>query len=166
MAFISFNLPNGCGEKIGFSITILLALVLNLCLIGVYIPHSSLSFPLIGEFFLGGIIIVGASVIQSVMILLMHYSSERPQAPSKMLKVIALTYLSKVTFTSLQGLEGDPGLNEDSSAGSEEEKPAASSNNDKNTEIVKKEETKSGEQNEVQESKMDFADAVMVKAAS
>ncbi|XP_063710528.1 acetylcholine receptor subunit beta-like 2 [Symsagittifera roscoffensis] len=108
MAFISFNLPNDCGEKIGFSITILLALVLNLCLIGGYIPHASVNFPIMAEFFFGGICAVSASVVQSVMILLMYHSSEKPKEPSKVkikLKLTVLTSINKLSTVSHNSIE-------------------------------------------------------------
>ncbi|XP_063729227.1 acetylcholine receptor subunit beta-like 2 [Symsagittifera roscoffensis] len=143
MAFISFNLPNDCGEKIGFSITILLALVLNLCLIGGYIPHASVNFPIMAEFFFGGICAVSASVVQSVMILLMYHSSEKPKEPSKLMRKVILGWLAKVTFTSLKGLENDHMLEDDNS--SEQEKSSTKEEND--TKKI---------------SASDFADAVLV----
>ncbi|XP_075248121.1 acetylcholine receptor subunit alpha-like isoform X2 [Convolutriloba macropyga] len=181
MAFISFNLPNGCGEKISFSITILLALVLNLCLIDAYIPRSSANFPLMGEFFFGGICIVGASVVQSVMILLMHYSSEKPKAPSKLLRMIVLGFLSKVTFTSLKGLES---LESKQSQKDTENSQSTSEHGQQNTSDTdsKKEKPKDGnsiplesktetnteqkkEKNAIHETSFNFADAALIKTA-
>ena len=89
MAFFAFNLPNGCGEKISFSITVFLALVLNLCIMGGFIPNSNAHFPLMGEFLFLGICIVAASVIQSVLVLIMHHSAEAPvRAPRVRTKLL------------------------------------------------------------------------------
>ena len=78
MALFSFCLPNGCGEKITFSITIFLALVVNLMVISTYIPNSKHGFPILGQLFFVGMLIIGVSVLQSVTVLIIHHSAIQP----------------------------------------------------------------------------------------
>ena len=48
MALFTFCLPNGCGEKITFSITNFLALVVNLIVMSTCIPNSASGLPVMG----------------------------------------------------------------------------------------------------------------------
>ena len=78
MALFSFCLPNGCGEKITFSITIFLAKVVNLIVISTYIPNSKHGFPILGQLFFVGMCLIGISVLQSVTVLVIHHSAIQP----------------------------------------------------------------------------------------
>ncbi|XP_063721419.1 neuronal acetylcholine receptor subunit alpha-6-like [Symsagittifera roscoffensis] len=78
MAIFAFTLPNGSGEKVTFSVTILLSLVFNLSSIGDFFPSNGDYFPIVGSVFLLWIFLVAISIIQSTFILWIYSAPENP----------------------------------------------------------------------------------------
>ena len=78
MALFTFYLPNGRGEKITFSITNFLALVVNLIVMSTNIPNSASGLPVMGQGFFVGLCILGVSVLQSAVVWVVYHSALQP----------------------------------------------------------------------------------------
>ncbi|XP_063718390.1 neuronal acetylcholine receptor subunit alpha-4-like isoform X2 [Symsagittifera roscoffensis] len=77
LSIVAFLLPNESGEKIGFSITVFLSLCVNLVVITSYVPASSESFPIIGQYYLTCIFLVAVSIVLTTCILSVHYFGDQ-----------------------------------------------------------------------------------------
>ncbi|KAM9410279.1 neuronal acetylcholine receptor subunit alpha-7-like [Pholidichthys leucotaenia] len=73
LALLVFLLPADSGEKISLGITVLLSLVVFMLLVAEIMPPTSDSVPLIAEYFAIIMVIVGMSVIATVIVLRCHY---------------------------------------------------------------------------------------------
>uniref|UniRef100_G3NGE7 Neuronal acetylcholine receptor subunit alpha-7 n=1 Tax=Gasterosteus aculeatus aculeatus TaxID=481459 RepID=G3NGE7_GASAC len=73
MTLLIFVLPADSGEKISLGITVLLSLTVFMLLVAEIMPATSDSVPLIGQYFASIMIIVGMSVIATVVVLQYHH---------------------------------------------------------------------------------------------
>lgn len=68
-----FYLPADSGEKIALCISILLSQTMFFLLISEIIPSTSLALPLLGKYLLFTMVLVGLSVVVTIIILNIHY---------------------------------------------------------------------------------------------
>ncbi|XP_034534742.1 neuronal acetylcholine receptor subunit alpha-7a [Notolabrus celidotus] len=73
LALLVFLLPADSGEKISLGITVLLSLTVFMLLVAEIMPATSDSVPLIAEYFAVTMVIVGLSVIATVLVLQYHH---------------------------------------------------------------------------------------------
>ncbi|XP_019531669.2 acetylcholine receptor subunit alpha-like 2 [Aedes albopictus] len=73
LSVLVFYLPADSGEKIALCISILLSQTMFFLLISEIIPSTSLALPLLGKYLLFTMILVGFSVVITIIILNIHY---------------------------------------------------------------------------------------------
>lgn len=73
LSVLAFYLPANSGEKIALCINILLSQTMFFLLISEIIPSTSLALPLLGKYLLFTMILVGLSVVITIIILNVHY---------------------------------------------------------------------------------------------
>lgn len=73
LSVLVFYLPADSGEKIALCISILLSQTMFFLLISEIIPSTSLALPLLGKYLLFTMILVGLSVVITIMVLNVHY---------------------------------------------------------------------------------------------
>ena len=94
MIFLGFVLPPESGERIGLSITVLLAMTVFQQLSSELMP--SYGFPLLGQFYFATMIEIGASLAVTTLILNFYHRNRR-RMPKTMRKVI-LRWLARILF--------------------------------------------------------------------
>uniref|UniRef100_A0A3Q2G773 Neuronal acetylcholine receptor subunit alpha-7-like n=1 Tax=Cyprinodon variegatus TaxID=28743 RepID=A0A3Q2G773_CYPVA len=75
MTLVVFLLPANSGEKISLGITVLLSLTVFMLMVAEIMPATSDSVPLIGQYFASTMVIVGMSVVATVIVLQFHHHS-------------------------------------------------------------------------------------------
>ncbi|XP_049939074.1 acetylcholine receptor subunit alpha-L1 [Schistocerca serialis cubense] len=73
LSVLVFYLPADSGEKIALCISILLSQTMFFLLISEIIPSTSLALPLLGKYLLFTMVLVGLSVVITIMVLNVHY---------------------------------------------------------------------------------------------
>ncbi|XP_068179353.1 neuronal acetylcholine receptor subunit alpha-7-like [Antennarius striatus] len=73
MTLLVFLLPANSGEKISLGITVLLSLTVFMLMVAEIMPATSDSVPLIGQYFASTMVIVGMSVVATVIVLQFHH---------------------------------------------------------------------------------------------
>ncbi|XP_077384227.1 neuronal acetylcholine receptor subunit alpha-7-like isoform X1 [Festucalex cinctus] len=73
MTLLVFLLPANSGEKISLGITVLLSLTVFMLMVAEIMPATSDSIPLIGQYFASTMVIVGMSVVATVIVLQFHH---------------------------------------------------------------------------------------------
>ncbi|KAJ9598722.1 hypothetical protein L9F63_010592 [Diploptera punctata] len=73
LSVLVFYLPADSGEKVALCISILLSQTMFFLLISEIIPSTSLALPLLGKYLLFTMILVGLSVVITIMVLNVHY---------------------------------------------------------------------------------------------
>lgn len=73
LSVLVFYLPADSGEKIALCINILLSQTMFFLLISEIIPSTSLALPLLGKYILFTMVLVGFSVVVTIVILNVHY---------------------------------------------------------------------------------------------
>ncbi|XP_056142435.1 neuronal acetylcholine receptor subunit alpha-7-like [Lampris incognitus] len=73
MTLLVFLLPASSGEKISLGITVLLSLTVFMLMVAEIMPATSDSVPLIGQYFASTMVIVGMSVVATVIVLQFHH---------------------------------------------------------------------------------------------
>lgn len=73
LSVLVFYLPADSGEKIALCISILLSQTMFFLLISEIIPSTSLALPLLGKYLLFTMVLVGLSVVVTIIILNIHY---------------------------------------------------------------------------------------------
>uniref|UniRef100_A0AAU6PBS5 Nicotinic acetylcholine receptor alpha2 n=1 Tax=Protohermes xanthodes TaxID=1452977 RepID=A0AAU6PBS5_9NEOP len=73
LSVLVFYLPADSGEKIALCISILLSQTMFFLLISEIIPSTSLALPLLGKYLLFTMVLVGLSVVITIIILNVHY---------------------------------------------------------------------------------------------
>lgn len=73
LSVLVFYLPADSGEKIALCISILLSQTMFFLLISEIIPSTSLALPLLGKYLLFTMVLVGLSVVVTIVILNIHY---------------------------------------------------------------------------------------------
>ncbi|KAK2573941.1 Neuronal acetylcholine receptor subunit alpha-7 [Acropora cervicornis] len=94
MIFLGFVLPPESGERIGLSITVLLAMTVFQQLSSELMP--SYGFPLLGQYYFACMVEIGASLFVTTLILNFYHRNSRrmPRA----LRVLLLRWLARVVF--------------------------------------------------------------------
>ncbi|XP_035695875.1 neuronal acetylcholine receptor subunit alpha-10-like [Branchiostoma floridae] len=91
-----FYIPPDSGERLGFFITILLALVVFLQVLSDSLPKTSTTTPQLGQFFAATIALVGFSCLASIVVIRMSYSSPPSRPLPRWLRLILLRYLARL----------------------------------------------------------------------
>ncbi|XP_040900214.1 neuronal acetylcholine receptor subunit alpha-7-like [Toxotes jaculatrix] len=92
LALLVFLLPADSGEKISLGITVLLSLTVFMLLVADIMPATSDSVPLIAEYFATTMVIVGLSVIATVLVLQYHHHDPDGGKMPKWTRVILLNW--------------------------------------------------------------------------
>ncbi|KAM9366746.1 neuronal acetylcholine receptor subunit alpha-7-like [Symphorus nematophorus] len=92
LALLVFLLPADSGEKISLGITVLLSLTVFMLLVAEIMPATSDSVPLIAEYFATTMVIVGLSVIATVLVLQYHHHDPDGGKMPKWTRVILLNW--------------------------------------------------------------------------
>ncbi|XP_072593143.1 neuronal acetylcholine receptor subunit alpha-7 isoform X4 [Vulpes vulpes] len=92
LALLVFLLPADSGEKISLGITVLLSLTVFMLLVAEIMPATSDSVPLIAQYFASTMIIVGLSVVVTVIVLQYHHHDPDGGKMPKWTRVILLNW--------------------------------------------------------------------------
>ncbi|XP_078612077.1 neuronal acetylcholine receptor subunit alpha-10-like isoform X1 [Branchiostoma floridae x Branchiostoma japonicum] len=91
-----FYIPPDSGEKLGFFITILLALVVFLQVLSDSLPATSTTTPQLGQFFAATIALVGFSCLASIVVIRLSYNSPPSRPLPRWLRLLLLRYLARL----------------------------------------------------------------------
>uniref|UniRef100_A0AAY4E6T2 Neuronal acetylcholine receptor subunit alpha-7 n=1 Tax=Denticeps clupeoides TaxID=299321 RepID=A0AAY4E6T2_9TELE len=92
LALLVFLLPADSGEKISLGITVLLSLTVFMLLVAEIMPATSDSVPLIAQYFATTMVIVGLSVIATVLVLQYHHHDPDGGKMPKWIRVVLLNW--------------------------------------------------------------------------
>ncbi|OCU00090.1 neuronal acetylcholine receptor subunit alpha-7 [Xenopus laevis] len=92
LALLVFLLPADSGEKISLGITVLLSLTVFMLLVAEIMPATSDSVPLIAQYFASIMVIVGLSVVVTVLVLQFHHHDPQAGKMPRMVRVILLNW--------------------------------------------------------------------------
>ncbi|CAM9321256.1 unnamed protein product [Lampetra planeri] len=92
LALLVFLLPADSGEKVSLGITVLLALTVFMLLVAEIMPATSDSVPLIAKYFAITMVIVGLSVIATVVVLQYHHHDPDGSKMPKWTRVVLLEW--------------------------------------------------------------------------
>ncbi|XP_062380892.1 neuronal acetylcholine receptor subunit alpha-7-like, partial [Sardina pilchardus] len=92
LALLGFLLPAGSGEKISLGITVLLSLTVFMLLVAEIMPATSDSVPLIAQYFASTMMIVGLSVVVTVLVLQFHHHDPQAGKMPKWVRVVLLNW--------------------------------------------------------------------------
>uniref|UniRef100_A0A8C6U7S4 Neuronal acetylcholine receptor subunit alpha-7 n=1 Tax=Neogobius melanostomus TaxID=47308 RepID=A0A8C6U7S4_9GOBI len=92
LALLVFLLPADSGEKISLGITVLLSLTVFMLLVAEIMPATSDSVPLIAQYFASTMMIVGMSVVVTVIVLQFHHHDPHGGKMPKWVRVILLNW--------------------------------------------------------------------------
>uniref|UniRef100_A0A3B4B3D3 Uncharacterized protein n=1 Tax=Periophthalmus magnuspinnatus TaxID=409849 RepID=A0A3B4B3D3_9GOBI len=92
LALLVFLLPADSGEKISLGITVLLSLTVFMLLVAEIMPATSDSVPLIAQYFATTMVIVGLSVIATVLVLQYHHHDPNGSKMPKWTRVFLLNW--------------------------------------------------------------------------
>ncbi|KAL4717283.1 hypothetical protein ACJJTC_017170 [Scirpophaga incertulas] len=96
LSVLVFYLPADSGEKIALSISILLSQTMFFLLISEIIPSTSLALPLLGKYLLFTMLLVGLSVVITIIILDVHYRKPSTHKMRPWVRKFFITKLPKV----------------------------------------------------------------------
>ncbi|XP_066293119.1 neuronal acetylcholine receptor subunit alpha-10-like [Branchiostoma lanceolatum] len=91
-----FYIPPDSGERLGFFITILLALVVFLQVLSDSLPKTSTTTPQLGQFFAATIWLVGISCLASIVVIRMSYNSPPSRPLPRWIRLLLLRYLARL----------------------------------------------------------------------
>ncbi|KAL4636156.1 neuronal acetylcholine receptor subunit alpha-7-like [Arapaima gigas] len=94
MTLLIFLLPANSGEKISLGITVLLSLTVFMLLVAEIMPATSDSIPLIGQYFASTMIIVGMSVVATVVVLQYHHHDPNGGDVPKWVQVVLFQWVA------------------------------------------------------------------------
>ncbi|XP_062332537.1 neuronal acetylcholine receptor subunit alpha-7-like isoform X1 [Osmerus eperlanus] len=92
LALLVFLLPADSGEKISLGITVLLSLTVFMLLVAEIMPATSDSVPLIAQYFASTMMIVGMSVVVTVIVLQFHHHDPRGGKMPKWVRIVLLNW--------------------------------------------------------------------------
>ncbi|XP_053741537.1 neuronal acetylcholine receptor subunit alpha-7 [Synchiropus splendidus] len=92
LALLVFLLPADSGEKISLGITVLLSLTVFMLLVAEIMPATSDSVPLIAQYFATTMVIVGLSVIATVLVLQYHHHDPDGGNMPRWIRVVLLNW--------------------------------------------------------------------------
>lgn len=96
LSVLAFYLPADSGEKIALCINILLSQTMFFLLISEIIPSTSLALPLLGKYLLFTMILVGLSVVITIIILNVHYRKPSTHKMAPWVRKIFIRRLPKL----------------------------------------------------------------------
>lgn len=96
LSVLVFYLPADSGEKIALCISILLSQTMFFLLISEIIPSTSLALPLLGKYLLFTMILVGLSVVITIMVLNVHYRKPSTHKMAPWVRKIFIRRLPKL----------------------------------------------------------------------
>ncbi|XP_022129907.2 acetylcholine receptor subunit alpha-like 2 [Pieris rapae] len=96
LSVLVFYLPADSGEKIALSISILLSQTMFFLLISEIIPSTSLALPLLGKYLLFTMLLVGLSVVITIIILNVHYRKPSTHEMAPWVRTFFITMLPKL----------------------------------------------------------------------
>ncbi|XP_034016775.1 cholinergic receptor, nicotinic, alpha 11 isoform X1 [Thalassophryne amazonica] len=108
MTLLIFVLPADSGEKISLGITVLLSLTVFMLLVAEIMPATSDSVPLIGQYFASIMVIVGMSVIATVVVLQYHYHDPNGGNMPKWVQLVLLQWVAWFLRMKRPGENNDP----------------------------------------------------------
>ncbi|MBN3315871.1 ACHA7 protein, partial [Atractosteus spatula] len=108
MTLLVFVLPADSGEKISLGITVLLSLTVFMLLVAEIMPATSDSIPLIGQYFASTMIIVGMSVVATVVVLQYHHHDPSGGRMPKWVELILFQWVAWFLRMKRPGEEGLP----------------------------------------------------------
>lgn len=92
LALLVFLLPADSGEKISLGITVLLSLTVFMLLVAEIMPATSDSVPLIAQYFASTMMIVGLSVVVTVLVLQFHHHDPQAGKMPKWVRSVLLNW--------------------------------------------------------------------------
>ncbi|XP_010171714.1 neuronal acetylcholine receptor subunit alpha-7 [Antrostomus carolinensis] len=92
LALLVFLLPADSGEKISLGITVLLSLTVFMLLVAEIMPATSDSVPLIAQYFASIMVIIGLSVVVTVLVLQFHHHDPQAGKMPKWVRIILLNW--------------------------------------------------------------------------
>ncbi|KAJ4944813.1 hypothetical protein JOQ06_013353 [Pogonophryne albipinna] len=92
LALLVFLLPADSGEKISLGITVLLSLTVFMLLVAEIMPATSDSVPLIAQYFASTMMIVGLSVVMTVLVLQFHHHDPHGGKMPKLVRIVLLNW--------------------------------------------------------------------------
>ncbi|KAK6643823.1 hypothetical protein RUM43_000086 [Polyplax serrata] len=96
LSVLVFYLPADSGEKIALCISILLSQTMFFLLISEIIPSTSLALPLLGKYLLFTMILVGLSVVITIMVLNVHYRKPSTHKMAPWMRKVFIRKLPKL----------------------------------------------------------------------
>lgn len=96
LSVLAFYLPADSGEKIALCINILLSQTMFFLLISEIIPSTSLALPLLGKYLLFTMVLVGLSVVITIIILNVHYRKPSTHRMSPWVRKVFIRRLPKL----------------------------------------------------------------------
>ncbi|XP_043676995.1 acetylcholine receptor subunit alpha-like 2 isoform X2 [Vespula pensylvanica] len=102
LSVLAFYLPADSGEKIALCINILLSQTMFFLLISEIIPSTSLALPLLGKYLLFTMILVGLSVVITIIILNVHYRKPSTHKMAPWVRKIFLQQLPRLLLMRVQ----------------------------------------------------------------
>ncbi|XP_061625908.1 neuronal acetylcholine receptor subunit alpha-7-like isoform X3 [Phyllopteryx taeniolatus] len=108
LALLVFLLPADSGEKISLGITVLLSLTVFMLLVAEIMPATSDSVPLIAQYFASTMMIVGLSVVVTVLVLQFHHHDPQGGKMPKWVRVILLNWCAWFLRMKKPGEERKP----------------------------------------------------------
>ncbi|PIO69386.1 putative neuronal acetylcholine receptor subunit alpha-7 [Teladorsagia circumcincta] len=100
---LGFTMPPECGEKITLQITNLLSVTVFLGMVSEITPPTSESIPIIAVFFSLSMLLLGCSIIATLVIINVHFRSPRTHQMGKWIQLIFLEWLPWFLLMSRPG---------------------------------------------------------------
>ncbi|KAM9722619.1 neuronal acetylcholine receptor subunit alpha-7-like isoform 2-T2 [Menidia menidia] len=110
MTLLVFLLPANSGEKISLGITVLLSLTVFMLMVAEIMPATSDSVPLIGQYFASTMVIVGMSVVATVIVLQFHHHSPDDGHMPRWVHLVLLQWVPWFLRMKRPGEGGEPTL--------------------------------------------------------
>ncbi|XP_078594268.1 neuronal acetylcholine receptor subunit alpha-10-like [Branchiostoma floridae x Branchiostoma japonicum] len=90
----AFYIPPDSGERLGFTITVLLSLVVFQQLLTTQLPATSTSTPMLGKFFTATIVLVTISLLITILVLRLSHPSHPSRPLPRWLRLLLLHYMA------------------------------------------------------------------------
>ncbi|KAI6229642.1 hypothetical protein M3Y95_00552400 [Aphelenchoides besseyi] len=100
---LGFSLPSECGEKITLQTTNLLSVTVFLGMVADVTPPTSSSVPFIGAFFALQMVLLGSSVIITVLVINISFRSPKTHRMSPLMRSVFLEWLPWLTLMTRPG---------------------------------------------------------------
>uniref|UniRef100_A0A672YTE8 Uncharacterized protein n=1 Tax=Sphaeramia orbicularis TaxID=375764 RepID=A0A672YTE8_9TELE len=110
MTLLVFLLPANSGEKISLGITVLLSLTVFMLMVAEIMPATSDSVPLIGQYFASTMVIVGMSVVATVIVLQFHHHNPDSGHMPRWMHLVLLQWVPWFLRMKRPGEGADPSL--------------------------------------------------------